>query len=140
VLAGELWDGRSDSDTATPRQNDTYSLTADIWVPQLCLERHLRRSEWVFLRNFDVHYICASFIRCIWWSWKGCMQMRQIRTSICCFCQYLRLDIALDICQLLGNAADPVRSHGDRVRGTIEEMCFGTRLCRRMDFWCCRRV
>jgi hypothetical protein len=49
---------------------DTYSLTADIWMPQLCLEKHLRRPKGVFLRNFDVYYICTAFIGRIWRTWK----------------------------------------------------------------------
>lgn len=53
--------------------SDTCRLTADIRVPQLCLEEHLRRSKWIFLGNLDVYNIGTAFIWRIWRTWERCM-------------------------------------------------------------------
>jgi hypothetical protein len=88
----------------------THSLTADIGMPELGLEEHLRRLEWIFLRNFDVYHICTSLIWGIWGTWESSDQMSDIR-SFRWLCIYLRLDICLDVLQLLVHSSYAVGSH-----------------------------
>lgn len=53
----------------------TYSLTADIWMPELSCELHYWWTERIFIWDFDVDNISTSFIGCVWWTHKGSLKV-----------------------------------------------------------------
>lgn len=63
----------------------TYSLTADIRMPDLRGELAEWRPERIVIRYLNIYVKCSTFVRCIRWSTELTMKMCKVILLICTF-------------------------------------------------------
>ena len=56
----------------------TYSLAADIRVPDFGIKFHYRRSEWVVIRYLHINNVVSPFIRCARWAFERTLEMCKV--------------------------------------------------------------
>lgn len=56
-----------------------YRLTADVGVPDLGVEAHLRGLERVVVGDHNIDHELAAGIWAVWWSGDGALEVEQVR-------------------------------------------------------------
>lgn len=100
------------------RLTATYRLTADIWMPDLGLELHDRRTERVFIGYLNVHKICTVFVGRAWGAFEGTPEMSEVVTTSQWISRDLRMRIRVDVCDFFRDTAVAIGSHGVRSHAT----------------------
>ena len=98
-------------------------MTADIRMPDLGLEFHGRRSEWIFSRYSDIDLVGATFIRGARRTRKRASEVGNVTVAANRFRRDLRAGICADIRDFLRDTAGPVGSHG--IEGEVNQVTGG---------------
>lgn len=88
----------------------TYSLRADIRMPDAGFELHGRRPKGIFDGDANVDGVLAALVRRVWWPWEGGLEVcKVIAAGTCGF--DARVAVLLDIGELFRDAAHAVACH-----------------------------
>lgn len=89
----------------------TYSLTANIRMPDFGFKLHKWRPERIVGGNLDVNLVSTTFVGSIRGSWEDSSKVCHIILPADWLRRNLRVGIGMDVGQFLGDAPSPIASH-----------------------------
>lgn len=96
-------------------------MRADVGVPDLGLELHVRWSKRVLARDLDVDMICSTLIWCIWRPKELSAKMCEVVAVSCRLYYDLRELVVLDVGDLFGDPPGTIGGHIWReIRSRVE--------------------